>query len=274
MARQQLMEIHEQPWCPAVIRTGATDYLRFIATVARQYRHVVPLLDEALANCGSRRIIDLCSGSGGPWGQLIPQLNALRTTPVAVTLTDLYPDQAPPAELLPAHVHFAPMAVDATAIPVELSGLRTLFTAFHHFSPPAARAILQDAMNAGQGIAIFEQTARTPLALLVMLFLPWLTIVAAPFVRPWRWSRLFWTLVVPVIPVVLCVDGVVSCLRTYSMPELQALIATLEPTPNAVHYRWQLGHVRSPLSPIGIHYVVGCPAGAQPGCTPRVAPTK
>ena len=115
MARQQLIELHEQPWCPAVIRTGATDYLRFIATVARQYRHVVPLLDDALANCASSHIIDLCSGSGGPWAQLAPQLNALRATPVAVTLTDLYPDQAPPAELLPAYVRFAPMAVDATA---------------------------------------------------------------------------------------------------------------------------------------------------------------
>ncbi|MCB0111339.1 MAG: hypothetical protein KDE53_35695, partial [Caldilineaceae bacterium] len=186
MARQQLIELHEQPWCPAVIRTGATDYLRFIATVARQYRHVVPLLDDALANCASSHIIDLCSGSGGPWAQLAPQLNALRATPVAVTLTDLYPDQAPPAELLPAYVRFAPMAVDATAIPAELTGLRTLFTAFHHFAPAAAQAILQDAVHAGQGIAIFEQTARTPLALLMMLFLPWLAIVAAPFVRPWR----------------------------------------------------------------------------------------
>jgi hypothetical protein len=35
-----------------------------------------------------------------------------------------------------------------------------------------------------------------------------------PWIRPFRWSRLLWTYVVPIIPAVLLFDGIVSCLRT------------------------------------------------------------
>ncbi|MEZ4869144.1 MAG: hypothetical protein R3C14_47925 [Caldilineaceae bacterium] len=270
--RWHLMEIHEQPWCPPAIRDGATDYLRFIATVAQQYRYVVPLLQEALHESGSRRIVDLCSGSGGPWLQLQPMLNA--TSPaVPILLTDLYPSQAPPSVSSSPNLHFLTTAVDATHIPAELTGLRTLFTAFHHFPPPRARALLQDAVDAEQGIGIFEQTARTPLALLVMLLLPWLSLLVAPFVRPWRWKRLFWTLVIPLIPLVLCCDGVVSCLRTYSTTELQEMVNTLQPPPSGLHYKWQIGHLPSPLSPIGVTYAIGYPVRAETN-GPRVAPTR
>jgi hypothetical protein len=133
--------------------------------------------------------------------------------------------------------------------------LRTLFTAFHHFPAHSAQAILQDAVDHRQGIGIFEQTRRTPLALLLMLGLPFLALLAIPFMRPFRWSRLFWTYVIPAIPCVLCFDGIVSCLRTYSIDELNTLIARL----NAPGYAWEIGHVPSPLSPIGVTYVLGYP---------------
>jgi len=44
-------------------------------------------------------------------------------------------------------------------VPAELKGLRTMFTSFHHFLPEEARAVLQNAVDAGEGIGIFEITA-------------------------------------------------------------------------------------------------------------------
>ena len=49
----------------------------------------------------------------------------------------------------------------ALAVPERLTGLRTVFTAFHHFRPADARAILESAVRDRQGIAIFEATFRT-----------------------------------------------------------------------------------------------------------------
>ena len=71
------------------------------------------------------------------------------------------------------------------------------------------QAILQDAVTQKQGIAIFEQTHRHPLALLLMLVLPFIAWPATPFIRAFRWRRLLFTYLLPIIPAVLCFDGLV-----------------------------------------------------------------
>ncbi len=288
MRRLHLLEIHEQPWCPPAVRNGATDCLAAIAATLQQYRNVAPLLADALRAGGSRRIVDLCSGGAGPWRSLAPAVarrlgGSPDASPLQVLLTDLYPSwhsleaeakpppargvrtahvPDPPAHPLthsPAHLIFVPFPVDATQVSPSLPGFRTLFTAFHHFEPGTARAILQSAVGEGQGIAVFEQTRRHPLALLMMLTLPFLAWLLTPFIRPWRASRFFWTYVIPAIPAVLCFDGIVSCLRTYSPDELLALAADLHGAP----YTWQAGRVRSPISPVGVTYLIGVPQSAS-----------
>jgi hypothetical protein len=229
-----------------------------LANVAQQYHYALPLIQQALEATQSERIVDLCSGGGGPWFTLARRLDTIRDRPVRILLTDRFPSETA-MQLAERHgaerIHYLSAPVDAMQVPAELTGLRTLFTAFHHFPPQSAQRILQDAVDKGQGIGIFEQSRRDPLAMLLMLLLPLVVLLATPFVRPFRWSRLFWTYIIPAIPCVLCFDGMVSCLRTYSRRELEALVARLD----APAYRWQIGHLPSPLSPIGVLYLVGYP---------------
>jgi hypothetical protein len=254
MRRFHLYEIHEQPWCPAEIRDGATDCLRAIATVTQQYRFVLPLLQQGIEKTGAHCIVDLCSGGAGPWLNLAPRLQKKLGRPVTVVLTDLFPNWQ--GTMTGAEVIYVPFPVDATQVPAALPGFRTLFTAFHHFDEDTARAILQSAVDEGQGIAIFEQTRRSPLALVVMLLLPLLAVLLTPFLRPLTWQRLFWTYVLPAIPLVLMHDGIVSCLRTYDPHELRELAAGIK----GRAYAWQVGRLRSPLSPIGVTYLTGWPS--------------
>ncbi len=266
LRRRQLIEIHEQPWCPLAVRDGATDCLRLIATVGRQYRHVLPKLQAALAATGATRIVDLCAGSGGPWLTLHRQLQPVAGAPVEVILTDLYPR---PLALPQAgqqgeaatnsSLHYLAQPVDVTQTPPTLGGFRTLFTAFHHFAPATAQAILQDAVDQRQGIAIFEQTRRTPLALLFMLVLAPLVLLITPLIRPWHPARFFWTYLVPAIPLVLAIDGIVSCLRTYTPDEIQRMTTQLTGEP----YHWEIGTAPAPLSPLGVIYAIGYPEPLQ-----------
>jgi hypothetical protein len=279
LPRLHLGEIHEQPWCPSAIRDGATDCLNALAGVARQYDRAAPRLTAALAQSGSRRIVDLCSGGGGPWWRLAPQVAGLVDE---VVLTDLFPsDRAAELAARSKLVRVWPGPVDATRVPPALEGFRTLFTAFHHFAPEAAQALLQDAVAQGQGIAIFEQTRRTLPALLLMVALPLLALLVVPFIRPWRTSRLVWTYLIPAIPLVLMVDGIISCLRTYTEAELTAMIEGLyaPDAPARAPYHWEVGHLSSPLSPIGVIYALGYPDAARAVADadvtgPRVARTK
>jgi hypothetical protein len=85
-------------------------------------------------------------------------------------------------------------------VPARLAGFRTLFTAFHHFRPADARAILAAAVRDRQGIAIAEASSRSAAALAMMALVPLAVWALTLAIRPFRWSWLFWTYLVPVIP--------------------------------------------------------------------------
>jgi hypothetical protein len=130
-----------------------------------------------------------------------------------------------------------------------------MFTSFHHFQPAEARAILQNAVDARQAIGIFEVTRRAPAAIALMFLWALLPFLFTPWIRPFRWSRLLLTYVLPVIPFVLLFDGIVSCLRSYRPQELRELIANLPPA----EYYWDVGERSNSSGRVPIAYLIGYP---------------
>lgn len=254
MRRLHLIEIEDQPWCPRSVRDGVTDYLRLMADSARVYDPIAPLLADALRDSGASAVVDLAAGAGGPWRSLLPALHARGVSP-AISLTDQHPNSAAFASIerdTGGAVRGYPRPADATAIPSDLAGFRTIFAALHHFHPADARAVLQDAVHRGEGIAAFEPMHRSVRAILLTCLTPIAVLLTTPRLRPFRWPRLFWTYLVPAIPLVVLLDGIVSCLRTYTPEELRGLVAGLE---GADGYRWSAGEVGT--GPIPVTYLVG-----------------
>ena len=258
MPRLHLFELEDQPWFPAVLRDAGTAYLRFAAEKTGIASRCVPLVRDALERSGARRIVDLCSGGAGPIPSIVAELTE-QGFDVRATLTDAYPnleDFRRLSEQSAGRIDFARDAVDATAVPATQAGLRTLFNAFHHFRPGQARSILQDAVRAGQPIAVFELVARHPVSFVAMIFV-WLPVMlAVPFLRPLRWSWLVFTYLVPLIPLFVMWDGFVSCLRLYSAAELRELIAGLD---GGGAYDWEIREIPLPASPAGATCLIGVP---------------
>lgn len=67
MRRIHFIEIEDEPWCPAAIRNAATDYLQFVLEKANPYKVILEKLRNALDSTKTTKIVDLCSGGGGPW---------------------------------------------------------------------------------------------------------------------------------------------------------------------------------------------------------------
>ena len=257
MRRFHLLEIEDQPWCPEFLRTAITDFLRAVMEWFAPYAVAAPLLARALTRAREGEILDLCSGGGGPWRGLLERIPSAGGPAVRVRLSDLYPNHSAYArleQLSGGRITGEPGSIDATAVPERLTGFRTLFTALHHFQPDAARAILADAVRQRRGIAVFEITRRSLPGLIGMLFLPVLALLLTPFIRPFRWDRLFWTYLVPVVPLVVWFEGTVSCLRTYTPAELQDLVAGFD------EYHWEVGTVRGPPLITLVTYLIGTPA--------------
>jgi hypothetical protein len=160
-----------------------------------------------------------------------------------VTLTDRFPNVRAfqhATEESNGQISFHAEPVDARAVPPELHGFRTMFNAFHHFSPSAALDVLRDAARAREPVGIFEIPDRRWSTILPLLFLtPLLVAVATPFIRPFCWRRLLWTYVLPLVPLTCWWDGIVSQLRAYSVSELQSLAEAI----GARDYIWRSGRV-------------------------------
>jgi hypothetical protein len=264
VGRLQLFEFNDQAWLPDALRGGLTDFLAHVGNLSdKPYEKVIPKLRDGLEATGETRIIDLCAGSGGPTPTLASMLVDSGYPLESVLLTDLYPDgpqldqlAGPAGGLISAHRE----PVDATSVPRDLRGFRTICNAFHHFDPEMAHGVLQDCVRQRQGVCVLELNERSPMSFLGMLLAPLSVALFTPFIKPFQFSRLFWTYVLPLIPLLTLWDGIVSCFRIYSTRELRLLVDSLD----APDYHWEIGRDRIPGTPAHMIHLVGYPHEKNP----------
>lgn len=256
MKRLHLVELEDLPWWPAVFRDACTDFLQTFMTIFRPYHKLIPRLASAIKHCRSSEVLDICSGAGGPWGEILPALRE-QGCDVIVRLSDKFPNVKGLDRARRRDPGIQPIydSVDATDVPPNLQGFRTLFTGLHHLPPELATAILAAAARDRRGIAVCEFTHRSVWSIVLMLLTPLAVLLLTPFVRPFRWSRLFWTYIIPVIPFFIAFDGVVSCFRTYTPDELRGMLDSI----NATDYQWEIGTEYYPLAGTPITYLIGLP---------------
>ena len=245
--------------CPHAIRDGATAYLQFIIRTGNAYAPVVPALAAALSARGQLRVVDLCSGGGGPWPEMRAALvsaGAGAGPELDVTLTDLFPnhDAFTTIAARDSHVHCQIEPIDVERDVVQLRGMRTLFSSFHHFRPAQAERLLRKLAARGDEIFIAEVTQRSVRAILFMLLAPLFVWLATPFIRPFTWSRFALTYLLPIIPFVVSFDGIMSCLRTYTTGELRELTSRL----SDLDYEWTIAEARG-NAPMPVTYIIGVP---------------
>lgn len=249
MRRLHLFEFNDQPWLPAVFRNSLTAYLNVAYRTTPLGRMFAERVFTLLTETGSNRIVDLCSGSGGPIGLVEAALRAQGLSP-EITLTDLFPN-------LSAGGNYWREPVDARAVPTELTGIRTMFAGLHHFRPKDAEAILRNAFDRRCPIGIFEVTARTPVGIVGAILIPFGVLLFTPRIRPLTAFQLVFTYLVPLLPLMIFWDGLVSQLRTYSPDEMRAM------TVGAPDYEWKCGTMRVPGTPLEVPYLTGRPVDVK-----------
>jgi hypothetical protein len=254
--RLHLFEWEDQPWFPAVLRAAITSYLATAYGITPFPRRWAKCLSKLMSQDATTDIVDLGSGSGGPILRVVRELTESGFK-VRVTLTDLYPNVSGFESGADAgsSIRYWPEPVDAARVPAALFGIRTMFASFHHFRPQAARQILRDAFEQRRPIGIFEATSRTPAAIASALLIPLLVLLLTPLVRPLSWVQIVFTYLVPILPLLIFWDGLVSQLRTYSVRELVDFTRDLQ----SPAYRWEAGLIEIPRLPAGVPYLLGRP---------------
>jgi len=266
--RWHLVELEDLPWVPRVIRDGARDVLDTMFTRLAVYRPVADRLRDVLAATGARNVVDLGSGGGGGALAMLDDLRAQGAPETRLILTDRFPSASAAARIDArgdARVRYHRAPVDAFAVPAELRGVRTMYSALHHFRPAEVRSLIASAVAARAPLAFFDIAAmpavrRVPGVLVALAMIPnfvlvfLLALVLVPLVRPVRASRLFFTYVVPLIPFLYAWDGTVSAMRAYLPEELLALAREV---PGADGYTWACG--RAGAGARSVLYLTGHP---------------
>ena len=171
---------------------------------------------------------------------------------VQARLTDLYPGLNPP---LHSRIVWVSEPVDATCPSAKLAGVRTMISAFHHFPPEAAGAILRNAYEHNSAICIFEAGSATALQIAGMILVPFYVLALMPFARPFRWEYLVFTYLIPVLPLIIFWDGVVSMLRIYSPDQMREFTRDLQ----RPSYLWEIGDLQVRGVPGNLPYLIGRP---------------
>lgn len=259
MKRIHLFEIEDLEWFPESFRRYLTRLILVMHRIIGTEEKVSALLADLIKDTDSTRIVDLCSGSGGPMPEVLLRLQEkYNLENISLTLTDLYPDLKT-AEILNQgernSMEYITTPINAAEVDENIKGIRTMISSFHHMKPDNARKILENAEKARQPILIFEISDNNPPVFLWWIAIPINFIMAlfiTPWVRPMSWKQLFFTYLIPIIPLCFAWDGAVSNARTYTLDDLDELLEGL----SSESYKWEKGKIKGKTNQL---YLIGKP---------------
>ncbi len=265
LARVHAFEFNDLDWVGADVRDTIVESLSRGLRWGRTLHDMVGPFASFLHAAGTRKVIDLCAGAGGPAEILVSEFRRAGAPPPELLLTDLFPRERAWARITarePA-IEAALSPVDAAAIPPDLGAgrARAIINAFHHFRPELAQSILDDAVRAQAPIWISEPFGRNPAQFLAFAPFGLAALLANPVLTPERTlgkALLAWV-VTPLTLTLSAWDGFVSTLRVYDEPELRGMVSA-----SAGRYRWEFGTYRYALGGQG-YYFWGVPVGPARG---------
>lgn len=267
LPRLDVFEINDQSWWPNFLREKVQDALT-LAWINKFpiLQRIAPcdLVARVLAAVLQDRIsdyvyVDFASGAGGPTPFIERQLNRQLTTEgkeeVQFVLSDISPHihAWETASKKSENLHYIPKSIDASAAPpreqlfehvprTEGRGTMRLFSlAFHHFDDNLAKQILQNTIDTSDGFCIFELQQRNYSSLLTVFCLWPMLLLTTPFYYLHDPVCLFFTYLVPLVPIVIQFDGLMSMLRTRTPQEVQDLLKSQVPAEELAQWTFRHG---------------------------------
>ena len=257
MRRFQLFEFEDFEWFPKIIRDGGTDFLGFVLNHLKYYEPAIKIIEDVVLKTKYHQIVDLCSGNGYPIALVNNKLDP--DLKVTYFLTDKFPNLAAFEHLKSTSegiIDYSHEPLDIIHDTISIKGIRTMFTAIHHFNAEDVKRILTNAVNDQEPIAIFDGGNKNLGSILAILIAhPILFLIFTPFIKPFKWNRLLFTYLIPLIPLYAIWDGIVSILRLHTPDELLHYAQTADVNKG---FTWSSGKVRNSIG-FSIAYLVGIP---------------
>ena len=212
-----MKELEDYKWFPSVLRNFQTEFIGYIVVVFDVYDVFINYINKL--HLPILPMKDLCSGSGKPAIGIFNKCNCFSS----LTLSDKFPNSLNRGESI---VFNEIREEDVLEVEFKEGSYYTMFNSFHHFSDDEKLEISQRIHKNGSAAFFVEILEPTILCLLKVLFI---TIVGSllftPFVKPFSYSRLFFTYIIPINLFTVTFDGLMSVMKSRSIKQYQKLFS-------------------------------------------------
>lgn len=232
MKRLNCLELHERSWCPVFLRDYLTDFLSFFNIYSGVYAPAALKVLELIQKSKENHLVDICSGNGLYMRRFLKDLNYPQ---IKITLTDLHPHRNSEFVNITTNgtINYLQKEVSALSAIKELHGIHLMFSAMHHFDEKELSKILQCAIDNEQTVAFFDYSQRKIITeLFAVICGVILLLLTSPLIHPFSWKRLLFTYIIPLVPIILITDSIISRLRAYRLSELNDLLQKLDCNPS------------------------------------------
>lgn len=260
MKRIQLFEFEDFPWFPNFLRICMTHYIIAIHRILGSRGELAALIHKVLGKSPQKRILDLCSGAGGPMPDVLTTLKEEHGhKDLQLTLSDLYPNTSAARRINNdgnPDTQYLDTPINAANVPEDQQGLRTMICSMHHMPPETVKSILKDAKKDRQPFLAFEISDNSQPKAIWWIALPinfLMVFFFTPLVRPMTIQQIVFTYLIPLLPFFIAWDGAVSNARTYTLDDMDILLEDLR----SDDYIWETGTIKGKSKK---NYLIGMPA--------------
>lgn len=210
MKRKHVPQFTNQSWFPSFLKQCIFEFMTWFVGKVKAAEPFLPVIEEGLSHTDNRQTINIDSKIGAGFETLQPLLDD----------------------------SIAIQKVDLNNIHTSHKGLYVSVNAFHQLKPNEAKNLLTNIAKSGNPVAIVEGNNDSLWQVVGMLvFVPLTVLLTAPLVKPFRFSRIIFTYLIPILPLVTLIDGFLALFKLYPPSDLDELTASID----VKNYKWRSG---------------------------------
>lgn len=208
MKRVHIPQISNQTWFPSFLRQHIHEFMTWFVGKVGAAKPFMPIIEEGLQYAD--QIIEIKQTVGAGFETIIPYLDP------AISRKTIGLDNFSTHE----------------------KGLYVSVNGFHQLKEAEAHNLLEEIAKSRNPVALVEGNNDSLWQVFGMtIIVPLTVLLTAPFVKPFRFSRLIFTYLIPILPLVTFIDGAIALTRLYAPADLDELTGNIKES----NYTWRSG---------------------------------
>ncbi|MGB5394534.1 MAG: hypothetical protein WBN16_09820 [Lutimonas sp.] len=208
MKRKQAPQISNSKWFPNFLTRCVHEFMTWFVIKVNAAKPFIPLIEEGLQHAERIVVINKKCGAG-------------------FETVDRLLDEK-----------IKRVFVDANNFTASEEGLYLSVNSFHQFTLDEAKDILQQIAENKQPVVVVEGNNDSLWQVFGMtVIVPLTVLLTAPFVKPFRFVRIIFTYILPVLPFVTFFDGFMALFKLYAPKDLDELTTSIK----TEGYSWRTG---------------------------------